>query len=871
MSRLLAGLARLARRRYRAIFSIFAVLAGLAALSISRLSFDTDVLNLLPRRDPAIRSYIQMLQDFGSNTYLLVAIELPEGAVPEPYESLADDLAASLAQLPEVKSVQHRLGNPEELLAAFFPKSVLFLDDAGRRELVDRLSDEGIRRRVSELRRELATPQALSVKALAKLDPLGVSDIFLGHVAASRGSLEVDWASGYYLSRDHRLLLVLVEPRRPPQDIPFDERVTRQAAAIVDGALGRWSGFAGPGGPARPVVELGGPYVSALGDAALIRRDMIVNAATSALAVLALFLFAFRRAGALVYAFVPLLTGLVLTFGFAGVAWSALSSATSVCAALLIGLGIDFVIVSYGRYVEERNRGASVESALETMSSATGTAVIAGAVTTAATFYAFTFTGFTGLRQMGLLTGTGILFCMLSVLLLLPAMLAWSADRGQRRRAEPRLFLHSFGTRRLTALCMRHPLAAMGVGAALTLAALAGARRLTFDESMASMRPPVSQASRVGAEVGKRFGTGFDSLILSLSGRSLDEVLALAERAATAARGLVASGVLQGASGPSSLIPPHAQQLEVLAWLASQRSAALDMARIRAEFAAAVRREGLRPEPFAPGLDLLSGALALTRPIGIADFAQSPQTELLLDRYLKKQPWGWRAAVYLSPPPDNRWRREVPPEVTRLAAALGPAAQLAGISVINQRIKQLVVHDAWIAGLLGLALVAAILWIDFRSLRATVLALTPLLVGIVLMVGGMVVFAVPMNFVNIFVTTMIIGIGTDYGIYVMHRYGEQRGLAGADFDQGLQETGKAVAAAAVSTIVGFGSIGFSHYPALRSTGEVAVLGAFCTSLVAITLVPAYLAWSHRRAAAAAAPAAAAGPAPEHGAPPPSSP
>ncbi|HVR11371.1 MAG TPA: MMPL family transporter, partial [Thermoanaerobaculia bacterium] len=372
MSRLLASVARLARRRYRTIFAAFAVLAVLSAVSISRLSFDTDMLNLLPRRDPTIHSYIQMLQDFGSNTYLLVVIELPEGAVPEPYETLADDLAASLAKLPEIKSVQHRLGNPEELLAAFVPKSMLFLDDAGRREMEARLSDAGIRRRVSELRRQLATPQALSVKGLAKLDPLGLSDILLGHVASSRGTLQVDWASGYYLSRDHRLLLVLAEPRRPPQDIPFDERLTREATGIVAGALGRWGDIAGPGGPVRPAVEMGGPYVSALGDASLIRRDMFVNAGTSALAVLALFLFAFRRAGALAYAFVPLLTGLVLTFGFAGVAFGALSSATSVCAALLIGLGIDFVIVSYGRYVEERNRGHDVESALATMSSATG-------------------------------------------------------------------------------------------------------------------------------------------------------------------------------------------------------------------------------------------------------------------------------------------------------------------------------------------------------------------------------------------------------------------------------------------------------------------------------------------------------------------
>ena len=95
-------------------------------------------------------------------------------------------------------------------------------------------------------------------------------------------------------------------------------------------------------------------------------------------------------------------------------------------------------------------------------------------------------------------------------------------------------------------------------------------------------------------------------------------------------------------------------------------------------------------------------------------------------------------------------------------------------------------------------------------------------------------------------TTMIIGIGVDYGIYILHRYYEVKDLPGGSFEEGVRETGKAVAAAAVSTIVGFGSIIFSHYPGLRSTGKVAILGAFFTSMVAVTLLPAFLSWLDAR-------------------------
>jgi uncharacterized protein len=844
MRRFLERLALFARHRYRLVFAVFGVLAAASALLVTRLTFDTDMLNLLPRNNPVVRSYIETLQDFGSQSFLLVAIEIPEGAAVDPYESLADELAARLRKVPELRNVQHRIGDPVELMRTFFPKSVLFLDAKGRERLAEKLSDDAIRMQVKELRRQIGTPQGMAAKQLFRLDPFGLSEIFLGRLAASRGTLNVDWTSGYYLSRDHRLLLLLAEPVRPPQDIPFTERLAAHADAAVADSLSHWREITGPDGRPRPAVKVGGPHMTAKEDASLIRRDMAVNVVTSALGVFLLFLFIFRRVGALIYAFVPLFCGLALTFGFASLAFGKLSSATSMVAALLIGLGIDFVIVSYGRYVEERRRGASLEGGLAAMCGGVGGAVMAGAITTAATFYAFTFTEFVGLRQMGLLTGTGILFCMVSVLLLLPAMLAWSEDHHARRRTEPRLYLHSFGTNRLTGLCMRHPLTALLCGLAATLAALGLAGRLGFDESMKTMRPSGNRGIEVAAEVSHHFGSGFDAMIVVLSGDSLDQVLELSERASAGAARLVDQGILYGFSGATSLIPPLEQQKEALAWLARRRGGALgalNMDRIRATFTQALAAEGLRAEPFEPGLRLLGEAVGLSRPIGIADFAGQQQTRLLLDRYVCHTARGWRAAVYLYPP-ANRWRREAPPEAIRMAERLGPHAQLAGVNLVNQTVRAMVLRDAWIAGFLGLGLVAVLLWIDFRSLRSVLLALTPLMAGITLMMGAMVVLGIQMNFINIFVTTMIIGIGVDYGIYILHRYGEVKDLSRRELGHGLRETGKAVAAAAMSTIVGFGSIIFSHYPGLRSTGKVAILGAFFTALVAVTLLPAFLTW-----------------------------
>ena len=120
-----------------------------------------------------------------------------------------------------------------------------------------------------------------------------------------------------------------------------------------------------------------------------------------------------------------------MTFGFAAVTLGKLSSATAGFGAMLVGLGIDFTIVMYGRYLEERHAGKGIDEALEVMASSSGPAVMLGAMTTVGTFFAFMATRFQGLREFGLLVGTGIVLMMISTFLLLPALVTLS-DRGSR-------------------------------------------------------------------------------------------------------------------------------------------------------------------------------------------------------------------------------------------------------------------------------------------------------------------------------------------------------------------------------------------------------------------------------------------------------
>jgi predicted RND superfamily exporter protein len=852
--RLLRRLAEFSYRRHRLVLLVAAGLVGIAVLLASRLRFDTDVLHLLPQDEPQVRVFMETLEQFGSVDYLLVGVRVPKGAVIDPYQTFTDRLGKSLETLPEMESVSYRLGDPEELLQKFLPKALLFLDAGGRAELSARLTDEGVRERVSELRRLLSSPQALAVKRLVKLDPLGVSQIFMSKIGGNRGGLQADFASGYYLSRDHELMLILAKPRRPAQDISF----TRQMVAAVQEKIAEvqagWPELAGEGGPPLPEVKLGGGYIIALTDAALIQRDMVVNIASSLIGVLLLFLFAFRRISSLLYALLPLVCGLAMVFGFAFLVYGSISSATSGVAALLIGLGIDFVIVCYGRYIEGRNAGLGVLAALVEMSGSSGWAVVVGAATTAATFFAFCVTAFTGLKQMGVLVGCGILFCMAVVLMVLPAMIAFGEERHRRRESQPRLFIHGFGSSTLMGWCQAHPVPVMAACAVLSVAAAVVAPRIGFQDSMQTMRPKGNPGIEMQEEVSRHFASGLDYMMLVIRGDSAAEVLELSDRAAAEARQLVERGVLVGSDSVSSMMPPPLHQAEALSWLESARAGALDMNRVRATFTAAAAAEGLRAEPFAEGLDLLAAAVSPSGPITLDDFRGSEDTRRLIERYLRETPRGWRAVVYLHPPPLV-WKRKAPPEAIALGNSLGPKVTLTGANVVSTALRVEAKRDAGVAAAMGFVLVAILLWVDYRQLRAMALSLVPLFVGLIWMLGAMAMFGIDMNFMNIFVTTMVIGIGTDYGVHIVHRYRESRDLPPEEAAGKLAETGKAVVLSALTTIVGFGSLATTHYPGLRSMGWVATLGTAATCFLAITLLPAAMSLRmRRRTSAAPAPA-----------------
>ena len=792
------------------------------ALLGSRLDFETDVIHMLPRRDPVVRDFVRVLEEYGALDTLVAAVPIDGEDRLELALRLVDELGAEMQGSEYVSRVQVHLDDPVRLAEAVLRHAVLFLDDEGRASLERRLSDEGLAGRAADIRASLETPQGVIAKELALTDPLGLLPLLLGRISQAPAALKVDFASGYYLAADHSMVLLLARPNGPAQDIGFDEAMFADLEARAARVRGRLAEAEGVDLADVPEVLFGGGHRIAVEDASLIRADVITNSMTSLGCVLLLFFFAYRRWWANLYAFLPLAVGLALTFAFAYLALGRLNSASAGFSAMLVGLGIDFTIVMYGRYLEERLAGEDIGTALATMATSAGPAVALGAVTTLGTFYAFLFTHLPGLREFGLLTGTGIILLGIAAFVLLPALITL-LDRGRTPRPHPRLF----DVDALMAAAQRHRHVLLVAAALATLGSLFALPLIRFDDDVRKLRAPSNQGAQIQDRVGAAFGFTFSSMVVIVDAPSVDELLERVRRVGRGLEPMRHAGVIASYESLATLVPSPEAQRRALDWLARNRELT-DPGRVRRVFGEALRERGMVVDAFAPALDELAETLRPAGPISLEIWRGTP-VEQVLERSLRTTAGGVATVVNIFPHPGE-WKREPPPPLVELVGEV-PGATLTGVAVISQHLRRTTWRDAALCGGLGLAFVIGIMFWQLRSWRGVGFCLVPMALGLLWTLGLLVAVGLPLNQMNVFVTTMIVGIGSDYGIHVYHRYRE-----GADLAR-LAETGRSVLLAALTTVVGFGSLVLTHYPGLQSIGWMTALGVLLSCFAAVVVLP----------------------------------
>lgn len=508
----------------------------------------------------------------------------------------------------------------------------------------------------------------------------------------------------------------------------------------------------------------------------------------------------------------PLVLSLLWTFGITYLVLGVLNTMTSVLFVILFGLGIDYGIHYYARYIELRASGKRIERSIIEAYKKTGTAIFVSAITTSLALFVLMFAEFRGFSEFGFIAGLGILLALTGMLFVMPAILVlfdkWHWILLIRRKDT----IDRYGEDRRFAFA--RPIVTGGLLIAVVILFFSGSLR--FEYQFNKLEPVFEEyeefrdLTREAEDGATRRNPAF---IIADSDEDVFEILEIVrERQISNPETMILDvESIQERFPPSKEIA--LEKLELIekirrllenSFLVQQESDMLDI----------LRRGSQTREPLAEEV--------------IPDYLKNRFTTRSgeIGRFVIIYP-GQNLA-------DGRRSIEFKNELSNIELANGRVYHAGSTSIVAATMLEMMRDESPYMVAATFFVVFLIVLFSFRNLKWSLIALIPLIIGLIWLFGIMLLFDLKFNFYNLVVLPAILGIGCDNGIHLAHRFRDE---GRRNRREVLSSTGQHITIGSFTTMLGFAGLVFTTHPGLQSIGVMAVAGIGMTLFAALTLLP----------------------------------
>jgi len=179
----------------------------------------------------------------------------------------------------------------------------------------------------------------------------------------------------------------------------------------------------------------------------------------------------------------------------------------------------------------------------------------------------------------------------------------------------------------------------------------------------------------------------------------------------------------------------------------------------------------------------------------------------------------------------------------RAALADLKGVTLTGITVIGYDTENTIRSELGRLFTLAASVVITWLLIQFRSIRAVMLALLPAAFGMIVLLACMIVFEIKLNTFNLIALPLLVGIGVDDGIFLtmLSRQAKQRGHSRKEMVNVLSTSCHAIGMTSLTTFLTFGTLAFTSTPAIQSLGLLLTIGVIASWIGAMWILTPLLA------------------------------
>jgi predicted RND superfamily exporter protein len=819
--KLVEFISQLVAHRTKLLVLVAIGIGALAVLTIAlRRNLDSDYLNLLPQQFESVQGLKTQNTEFADSHQVVFGF-LGEPGHADDVDAFRSHFMAELAKEPWVVRVFDRppIESQDGIdeIQGVVPSLLLNLPEDQFKDALTLLEPAKVEERLTQMRDTINDMFSIRSQMQATMDPLGLFARAM-RPFASNASLTQTSA----LASEDNLYQLGLGIIRQTDSSP---RGCQATMLLIDDFRQRmvkeWTGY-------QPRIYITGriPFVAQISRS--MENDAILSAVLSIAIVSGLFYVAFRR-------FLPLL-GICLTLILSALVSLALGmlffKSINVIAigffSILVGLGVDFSLLLFGRYQQARRAGEGHARAVFCSVRDIGAAIFYVVCTTAIGFFALNFSKSAGFAQLGTLVALGVTMAGLFMVLFLFLFFK------RVKPVEKVDFLLLAATKFVNAT-FREPRILLGAAGAVliggALIALGPFIPLKFDTSPFSLQPKTVPAAIALQVMSTELKQESDPIRVLVTPRNQQEAYERWQRLDDAFKAGLKSGYLKFAATPAAftLNPQRIDENRTIL-------KTVDFNQVKQNVRDTLEKNGFAVDAFQSVFVLLDKMQAEQTASGLPDWTKI---------FPEKSSWWFLINTFFSE--DQRTEAGM----LRTAQPIRSSEDQVKLSeFIHQADPQAIITGwqytlwdliPWAKGelvtfttVVGL-LILLLLWVVYRRLSLWLIHASALLLSMLGLVAALKLFHVSINLLNTLAFPLVLAIGVDYGIQflvVSRREGDLR--------ENLANVLKPLSICGLATFAGFAVLIPAQNPALSGLGTVCALGVLlCLLTTFFFMVPAF--------------------------------
>jgi len=778
---------------------LYTVTAGIIVLSIVSLKdiqLSEDIKSMLPDNQRDFTVDFELLQHTPFMHKIIINLKDKSKGDIKDLTEVADRLADAMKPPFFTRVVTGPAINQDMDLYNWLIKTLPDLaTDKDLEDIKSDLTTEHIRNQLTDNYNSLFSPEGWFIKNFIKTDPLDLKSIGLKKLAFLNIIPNVRLQDNHFIDADGKNVLLIAETDVDITDAGSAEKMLDQLNVLAGDIL-----------PQNIEISVLSAHSYTVANAGRIKKDLFVVLSLATLFILILYIIFLRSWKAFLIYFISI-SSFSLALVSVSLLYKTVSAITIGFGSVLLGLSDDLSIQVYFalRTVKARDKHADPSGIMAEVSRP----VLFAGLTTLVAFFVLIFSDLPGQRQLAVFSTIGVLSSLAMALILLPHLMQISF----REKYTPDI--------RLKKRAVAHPLMIIGIWIIfLTICAWQG-RNIRFNGDLNALNFIPKELHDVELEIKKTWGDFRSHAMLFSEGDNIESAL---ETNDNLFRRLSQNAKDKGIISLAPILPSLKTQQ-------SNRKGWNDFWSDRKDWARQLLEKegkglGFSGNAFDPFFLNLSES---PPPVLAEDISVLGMKEILDSMIIRSDN---KVSVLTLVPDTSEMKGLIARDKDRL-----PSVRFVSQTHFSEMIRKAIGHD-FIRFIIGaFFLTVFLLVLLFRDTKKVLLSLIPVVTGMIFMFGVMSWLKISFNIFNIISTILIIGLGVDYGIFMVCKCSENY----------EHDTETAVLLGGLSTITGIGALIFAKHPALHSIGITVLLGIGAAIPSAMFVIPAFYPRKNNRA------------------------